>query len=151
MDPEYKIIHGMAVVLWGDCWANHAEEYSCVNLSGVKIEAAMPSIPKEAYNLAYRLTGKLEEANNTSLLVLLHRAAVADEVTEFESDNWNIPDDYCEIFGNHLAFMALRHGVSWFDDHEEFSLKVPEIENYSLEDLAAETCHHCNKAMKDIF
>lgn len=31
-------------------------------------------------------------------------------------------------FGHHVAMMALGHGVSWFDDHAKFQLKLPHIE-----------------------
>lgn len=40
--------------------------------------------------------------------------------------------DGCEIaadeLGHYLAMEAMGHGVSWFDDHETFDLKVPDIE-----------------------
>ena len=41
-----------------------------------------------------------------------------------------IDSDYAGEFGHDLAMQAMGHGVSWFDDHHKFPLKVPHTEFY---------------------
>lgn len=57
---------------------------------------------------------------------------------------------YCAKFeerlGMCLAWMAMRSGISWFDDHEEFSLVVPSVEDkeFELQIEAEATCEDCD-------
>ena len=81
-----------------------------------------PTTPLNAYALAGELWASLEHANKASVYVLAERAAIADGI----SDGLNGID--AEDFGRDLAMQAMGHGVSWFDDHERFDLKIPNIE-----------------------
>jgi len=48
---------------------------------------------------------------------------------------------YVKRFGECLAWMSMGAGVSWFDDHEPFDLKVPLCaESCDLRMLADERC-----------
>ena len=124
---------GMAATLWADQWASHVDEHRCTRLSGVEITSVMPPVPAKAYELATELMVKISAANGgKSITDLLEEAAQADGVT---------PDAaYMRSFGSDLALMALGHGVSWFDDHATFPLKVPSFEAYELREIADETC-----------
>lgn len=62
----------------------------------------------------------LEAANPSAqggMYALAERAEQADGVA---------PDP--EHFGRDLAMQAMGHGVSWFDDHKKFPIKIPHIE-----------------------
>jgi hypothetical protein len=63
------------------------------------------------------------QANNQDIDDLLEKAANADGM-----DDDDITDEYADTFGHYLTMMALGHGVSWFDDHSTFPLKVPDIQ-----------------------
>jgi hypothetical protein len=71
-------------------------------------------IPPLAYALAGKLWGSLEAENQAPLETLAYRAATADEVDFIDFD---LAD-----FAHCLVMMALGHGVSWFDKHEQCNL-----------------------------
>lgn len=78
----------------------------------------LPPIPPNAYALAGELWNALHKANGEAGVYSLSlRAEHADGVA---------PDP--EQFGHYLAMQAMGHGVSWFDDHKTFKIKVPSIE-----------------------
>lgn len=137
MNTDDRILIGVAQILWGLSWADHADEHGCVNLSGKKIEHEMPEIPDEAWLMSARLVGMIEQANERSVYCLYADAVRADtgqdEHVDFDSDD-------AERFGNCLAYQALGHGVSWFDDHAEFPLETPSFEATDLRVLADEQC-----------
>ncbi|HYG24487.1 MAG TPA: hypothetical protein VEH04_17040 [Verrucomicrobiae bacterium] len=95
-----------------------------------------PATPDNALAHAWRLIGRIEQCNRTSLACILAAACRADGVS-FEKllEDVELPDTarprytYLSQFGHYLAMQSLGHGVSWFDDHEEFDLKLPYIEN----------------------
>lgn len=76
-----------------------------------------PDPPPAAYALAGELWALLRSENGASPYLLADRARGADGED---------PDP--EAFGFCLAMQAMGHGVSWFDSHERFDLKVPHIE-----------------------
>lgn len=131
IDP---IVKGMAEVLWGSAWADHAEEHACCEMGGCEITQIMPEIPVEAYILAGTLVGKIEQANGKSIACLLADACRADGVA-FPPDS-----AYHERFGVCLAFEAMGDGVSWEDDHAAFPIEIPLVEECELRIHADETC-----------
>jgi hypothetical protein len=147
MDRFNLIVDGMTTVLWGFAWADHidqAYEYGkkpCMSLSGVKIEDVMPKAPAIARQYSYQLIVELSEVNNTSITNLLGKAFIAD----FNKFNfgYGMDEEYITRFGECLAHMGLHHGISWFDDHEEFSLIIPNICNFDLVQYAIERCKEC--------
>jgi hypothetical protein len=129
------ILNGIAVVIWGENWARHAEEHGCRDLSGKEILEEMPELPDEAFLVAAKILGHIEQANQKSVHVLLDEAARADG-----RHGRKIPYKYATEFGSDLGMMAMGTGVSWFDDHEEFPLEVPEIGTSDLQAIADERC-----------
>lgn len=105
-----------------------------------------PESPPNAYALAGELWAKLERSNERSVYVLARDAARADHPCERCNATGHAAGDplndecaacdghgYTEDidpdeFGSDLAMQAMGHGVSWFDDHERFDLKVPHVE-----------------------
>jgi hypothetical protein len=81
-----------------------------------------PTTPPNAYALAGELWASLEHENDASIYMLAERAATADGI----SDGLNGID--AEDFGRDLAMQAMGHGVSWFDDHAKFPIKIPHVE-----------------------
>lgn len=152
------IVNGIASMLWATEWANHAEEHGCCSLSGVNVYDVMPEVPQAALDLAWRLVGKLEQANGVHIAVIYSRAmaaigkvhpkpadgSIGNEEWVYETKREQYYADYadCERFGECLAHMAVGAGVSWFDDHAEFALVVPHIEGYGLRYLADTGCEH---------
>lgn len=114
---------GAAEILWALAWSAHVDEHHCANLSGVDICEVMPPIPVEAQAQADVILSRYERANGCTLDVLLSHAIDADPTCLHRSD-------LEERFGGCLVFMALGHGVSWFDDYKEFPLVVPRCESY---------------------
>ena len=149
MDNELSlkqaVIKGIATILWGDSWANHVEEAGCFNLSGCEITSIMPEIPKEVKVLAESLVDQVEQANLCTVTDLLAQAAAADQRRQDQLFPEIIALSYAKRFGNCLAWMTMGAGVSWWDDHEEFMLKVPYNDSiiYDLQVLAAENCEEC--------
>lgn len=140
MSRQYdnEIVDGMETILWGDAWASHAEEHECVSLSGKQIEKIMPPAPKAAREMAKDLAKKYERANSESVTSLYEAAKRADD--KAREAGQRIPKDLPMRFGENLAYMAMGAGVSWWDDHAEFPLKTPHIENYDLRIYADDHC-----------
>jgi hypothetical protein len=134
----------MAEILWGLAWADHVEEADCRSLSGVEITDVMPKIPAEAFAHAERLAAEFEALNGCDLPTLYQRGLDADSAANVRAPKNRSGADR---FGNCLAFTALGHGVSWFDDHAKFDLKRPRHNGgsitYDLRFLAEETCEEC--------
>lgn len=87
-----------------------------------------PEPPPNAYALAGELWNDLYNANGgAGVYSLALRAEAADG---------KAPDP--EQFGHYLAMQAMGHGVSWFDDHAKFPIKIPHIEcsSFSFDDSA---------------
>lgn len=92
-----------------------------------------PPTPQYALLSAAILLGKLEQANGCELATIAQAAHIADHAGDLAGENCSF-DDFVREFASAVALEALGHGVSWFDDHEEFSLRgnwrfvVPRIE-----------------------
>jgi hypothetical protein len=80
-----------------------------------------PEPPPNAYALAGELWALLERDNKASVYMLAERAKAADGLTDNEEID-------AEEFGRDLAMQAMGHGVSWFDDHKKFPLKIPHVD-----------------------
>jgi hypothetical protein len=126
------IIEGMAAMLWALAWADHADEHRCCNLSGQDIMKVMPKVPSEAVVLAEKLVGGIEKVNKMPLDVIFAFACKADGI--------QMSRKTAEEFGGDLGHMAIGSGVSWFDDHEKFPLKMTYGENYELRMYADDDC-----------
>ena len=109
-------VEGAARAVWVQAWADHQESKGKA-LRGELMHQA-PATPLSAYVWAGELMGRIAEKNKTSIHVLAVRAAEADGTTDIN----------VEEFGHYLAMQALGHGVSWFDDHAKFPLKLPHME-----------------------
>jgi hypothetical protein len=77
-----------------------------------------PETPPNAYALAGELWNALHVANG--------EAGVYSLALRAEAADGTAPDP--EQFGHYLAMQAMGHGVSWFDDHKAFPIKVPHVE-----------------------
>lgn len=155
-----EILSGMATILWGSAWADHAEEARCTNLSGEEITNIMPDIPKEAHEHAARIAAEYEKLNGVPVEALYERAVEADkrEVGAMPYDGLPAREEpgtpewfeaYAERFGECLAYEAMGAGVSWEDDHAEFEHEAPYDAGEAsceLQDYAAETCAVCKGA-----
>lgn len=148
---ESGILKGIATVLWGGAWADHAEEHDCYNLSGCQIENHMPEIPEIAWRMAERIAGHIEERCG-SLAVLFSQAMKADAESILLGSSATLDvkhEDYhgktAERFGECLCYMAQGAGVSWFDDHAEFPLDVPECASDLANELMQWAGDHCEE------
>lgn len=129
MDP---MIEGMARAFFVCEWSDNEERAGRLNYpSGTELMDVAPETPRGAYDAAQRFAEHLEAANRTSLSVILWNASRADG-----NDPWadyKIPDSYARDLGHYLAMQAMGHGVSWFDDHARFEIKVPYFEPHAFD------------------
>lgn len=116
-----EMITGAARTLFCLEWADWAE-FAGINLSGCEISnVAPPTPPNYVANAAY-LIGQIVAMNTDrgDARSLVQKAVEADNML---MEDWSGHNS--EHFGSDLAMMALGHGVSWFDDHNKFDLKLP--------------------------
>lgn len=118
------IIHGMARALFVDNWAMGEEERGRRWPPGSDLMDLAPRTPSRAVLKAARLARRIEQGNRATLPQIYDRALAAPGRHLREPT----PCD----FGHYLAMQSLGHGVSWFDDHPSFPLKLPYIEYESL-------------------
>lgn len=143
-------VRGMATILWAMGWSNHTEEHDCCNLSGCEITSCMPKIPEKAYRVAERIAGAIEYANGAGLYLLFSQAMKAEGKPELKHEDYH--GEEAMRFGECLAHMAIGSGVSWYDDHEHFTLGeyfknqgemiIPHCDgaDNELQEYADETC-----------
>lgn len=115
------LIESAARLAWADWWAQQQEERGRRFSRGVDLYEAAPTTPEYAKVWAGMMVGRIEERNGLNIYSIGYQAHKADTG---ERDGNVDPHK----FGVALAFMALGHGVSWFDDHEKFPLKMPHME-----------------------
>jgi hypothetical protein len=127
----------MARTLWCDAWADWADEQHRTNPDvrhyppGCELMAYLPKLPDRAFTEAWRLFGRIEEANQNFMAILCDQAWHADghKAPPYPHEGYegftSAGDEYWRDFGHCLVMGALGHGVSWFDDHEKFELKFP--------------------------
>lgn len=150
------IVDGMAKALYVEAYASEVEANEIAGDSPGQGEDWFdyaPSTPDYARERALMLAGKVENENGMSLVCLIYQAAKADGISTDGADDKRYPDgeierywyermegkrlNYAESFGHYLAMQCLGHGVSWFDDHEDFPLKTVHAESLDLEDVIA--------------
>ena len=85
-----------------------------------------PTNPPAAYALAGQLWTDIEHASKCSMYVLRERALEAEGVTDIDAND----------FGHYMAMQYMGHGVSWFDSHEKFEIKIPhgEVSSFSFDE-----------------
>jgi hypothetical protein len=110
---------GAARAAFVSSWADRQEERG-KTYPGRDLMDVAPSTPLSAYVWAGKLIGRLEAANNANIWMIGSRAAKADRVAWKRFDGVE--------FGHYMAMEALGHGVSWFDDHKRFKVKIPHME-----------------------
>lgn len=150
MDTD-EIVNGIAQILWALAWADHVEETDCQSLSGCQIEDHMPEIAPAAYAQAWYIAGRVNECSGCNLWSLLYACLRADGI-DMDGDNAReIAQQHAERFGNCIAYEALGHGVSWFDDHAPCDkYKVPGV-YIDLEIEASEACpNHPTEDLGDL-
>lgn len=145
-NPEYHETHalwtlvheGAARALWVTSWADWLDDQSPAKRKrlgpggGEDWNDYAPETPRSAKQAAERLLWLVSEANGQAVTTLLKDAANADLRKHKQAMTLKIADSYADSFGHCLAMQALGHGVSWFDDHAQFPLKVPRFEAHTV-------------------
>lgn len=153
-----NIVYGMAETFWGEGWVSHIENASefgkkpCRQLAGENILAIMPPVPNPAMQMARRLArsfARKNQVNSVARLAIQAYRADWNETFLITSDQEiidSITKTYLNRFGTCLARMSSGDGISWFDDHAKFAIKVPHIDTYSfqLQYWALDHCQECN-------
>ena len=125
---DSDILEGMARALWVTSYADWVEQQDVTAQrelgarGGQDWNDVAPETPESASDAARDLYLAISRANDKSPVDLLGEALRADG-KKFSSS-------LADSFGHYLAMQALGHGVSWFDDHAQFRLKVPGFEAY---------------------
>lgn len=84
-----------------------------------------PTTTDAARRMAAKLAEDIERENGAALPALYRKATETCRNGHCNKGRHNLHE-----FGSCLAFQALGHGVSWFDDHAEFPLVVPGVTFY---------------------
>lgn len=116
------IVEAMARTLHVDNWARREEERGRT-YPGMDLMDVAPKTPRAAEHAARQLATRIEELNGQTLERLYRRAVTARGIHREEPTQ--------RLFGHYLAMESLGHGVSWFDDHPTFKLKLPNATYYA--------------------
>lgn len=116
-----EIIEAMAKALFVSAWADKEEEEGRTHNDQGYMDIS-PATTPEAFWKARELASLIESVNGMSLEALYEKAAST------EGKHYKEPTS--KDFGHYLTMQALGHGVSWFNDHPQFDLKIPHIEFY---------------------
>lgn len=132
IDDHY--IEYIAKMMWADAFASFMEqEYPKLsdaekekfadweNMSGRDWFREAPEPPQSAYEGARQFAESLVRVNDMESMDDL--IDLAEREAGYEIDP--------EAFLHDLTLEAAGHGVSWFDDHDEFDINIPDIEYYS--------------------
>ncbi len=132
-NPEYPfdtdILEGMARAIWVTSWASWLEDLGRegrrarglpVSIAGMDYSETAPATPASAMRAAEDLYLLVKGSSGKTAGELFERACFVDRC-DASSEN-------AELFGHYVAMQAMDHGVSWFDDHKEFPLKLPRFE-----------------------
>lgn len=145
---ETNIITAMARTLWLLAWADYQEQVKENPLRG-EIADQAPETPESVIRYAHYVAGKIHHFTggkaHDSLFFTFREALRADALNLVKGDEaitayidkFQDSKDLQDRFGHCLAMMVTGQGVSWFDNHEEFPLRVPRIE-FSYLDLSDE-------------
>lgn len=126
---DTMIIKAMARTLFLLAWESYQEENDTPTQG--EIDDKAPETPLDVLCYGYYVAGQICDINNKSLLHLLLDAAKADHVI---GEDYTDSSETVERFGHCLAMQVTGQGVSWFDDHNRFNLRLPHIE-FSWMDL----------------
>lgn len=133
------ILSGMANILFAQAWADLQEQEHEISLSGEITDYVPEPVDPAALKKAQEIIKQIEKLNGKSIEELFHDALVADGWTDNELDSgWQHKGRFgntAEEFGSDLGMQSIGHGVSWFDDHQKFPLKLPHTE-FSYYDLS---------------
>jgi hypothetical protein len=136
-DLRDDVVSAMARTLWLLAYADYAEsdEGRAADAerarSGEDWDNVAPETPAEAEKLAARAVAVMEKVNGQRLGTILSRAARADR--DQKGASVRVDSRWAEEFGSDLAMMVVGSGVSWFDDHAEFTLDLPDAEVYTTD------------------
>jgi hypothetical protein len=114
-----EFANGAARAFWVMAWASAAEQRG-KRLPPGDLTVHSPPTPLSAYVAAGELIGRLAEMNKAGLHELARRAEKAERMKHGDLDG--------AAFGHALAMESLGTGVSWFDDHKAFDIRVPYME-----------------------
>lgn len=117
------VIAGIARAAFVTEWANRQEERGRT-FSGKDLYQVAPRTDKHARDWAEGVVERIESLNRKSIVELLYAAAIAD------GRAGSVPEDYVFSFGSDIGHQVMGAGVSWFDDHEQFPLRLPYEEYY---------------------
>jgi len=123
---ERMIADGMARAFHVSAWADREEELGRLP-GGMELMDIAPPTTEEAKQEAWKLIGAMEAANGMNLPAIYAQALIADgKTTKDLPEGWvSVAEDNAEEFGHYMAMQSLGHGVSWFDDHKEFT--IPQV------------------------
>lgn len=123
---ERSIADGMARAFHVSAWADREEELGRLR-GGQELMDVAPPTTEEAKQEAWKLIGSMETANGMNLPAIFAQALIADgKTTKDLPEGWvSVAEDNAEEFGHYMAMQSLGHGVSWFDDHKEFT--IPQV------------------------
>ena len=135
--------HALTTAATADEIAVHLHDFeSRGRFGGMELMDVAPDTPDYARFEATKLLGAFEYANpqwGRNLPSIMAAAQRADQDFHHMHDPPGVDFPYglfspdVREFGHYIAMQALGHGVSWFDDHARFELKVPHVE-FQLED-----------------
>lgn len=129
MDIKKVIIgKGIARTMFVTAWADEMEEQGKNFAPRQEVMSVAAPTPSIAVKEAYEFVGALENSNKMGLVPLIYKAAIADG-RDIDSMSDGEKAEYARDFGHYLFMEALGHGASWFDDHKQFDLEIPDYEN----------------------
>lgn len=129
LSVEKSVLDGITFAYWAEIYIREQEEKA--ERTGKRTpwgpgEQIDPYIPKKvpAYVKAgaKEFAAILKHQNRTNLYGLYLMAESAPGKHRRQPDPFD--------FGYTLAMQAMGHGVSWFDDHPDFDIKIPHYEVY---------------------
>jgi hypothetical protein len=126
-DLRHAIACAMARAMFVTNYADLADENEGLPraMSGQDWMMVAPDTPEEYVHEAYRLMGRLEQANGMNIHALFAKVCQLDGASYTATPSGG---EYVRDFGHCIAMEAMGTGVGWADDHAEHGLKVPLIE-----------------------
>jgi hypothetical protein len=118
------IATSIARALFVSAYADHSEDVGKNAPAGSNWYDIAPATPAKAVLEAYRLIGAFEQINGASLLAIFNQACVANSV-----DFQKVPEKFAKDYGFYIAMSSLGHGVSWTDDHNDYSISGKDIKH----------------------
>lgn len=138
-NTEKTMVAAMARAMFVSAWADRQEERGRT-YPGQDLMDVAPKTPRYAYERALMLAGKLGNLHNIANLAaysdLLESRGLKIEAFKprptwpgiDEDIESTLTDEYLSGLGHYLAMQSLGQGVSWFDNHAEFLVNIPNFE-----------------------